>query len=129
MGVSIVYYSDYAVLPSVDAINGISSVENLDIDTGTENVDVFDPGADGSATWHLFVVNGATMTEYTINACWDYSAGTVSFRSTKSDDIGTGTGDLTLAVTMSGASGNVQLAATAASDNWTVKGTRFLITI
>jgi hypothetical protein len=129
MGVSIVYYSSFAMLPSVDAINGIYSVENLDIDTGTENVDLFDPGADGSATWHLFVTNGSTMTEYTINACWDYSAGTVSFRSTKSVDIGTGTGDLTLAVTMSGASGNVQLAATAASDNWTVKGTRFLITI
>jgi len=128
--------SGFTAISIVGALNELklwswASVINLDIDTGTENVDAFDPGADGGATWHVFVTkaDGSTMTEYTVNACWDYSAGTVSFRSEKSVDIGAGTGDLTLAVTMSGAGGNVQLAATAASDNWSVKGIRFFTAI
>jgi hypothetical protein len=93
--------------------------------TGTQVVDSFDPGGeDGMAVWHVAVRSDNSMTEYTINAAWDSGAPEVSYRSAKGVDIGS-TVNLSLAVTISGISGYVQLEASAViSGTWVVKGIR-----
>lgn len=102
-----------------------TNVENTDIDTGTEDIDTFDPGTDGMAIWHCFISDGTNIRQETMIAAWDYSAGTVVFSDPATADIGD-TSNLVLSVDMSGPSGNVRLRAIASSDNWTVKAARLL---
>ncbi len=94
--------------------------ENLDVDTGTENVDTFNPTGDGGCVWHYTVKKDANLRTGTVQAIWDDSAGTVQYTETATPDIGD-TSDLVVSVNMSGALGSVQFQATAASDDWQVK--------
>lgn len=104
-----------------------TDVENLDIDTGTETVDSFSVTSDGMAVWELFVGSGGNIRQHTFKAAWDYSTNDIS---SQSDDYTTNIGDtsdLTLALSMSG--GTITLEATAATDNWVVKGKRMSVTL
>lgn len=102
---------------------GWTTSENTDVDTGTENVDTFDPDGDGAVLWYYSVQNGANHRAGTVTACWDDSAGTASYNDVSTSDIGD-TSPLSLAVDMTGGSGTVRLRATATTDNWIVKVAR-----
>jgi len=108
---------------TVSGSGGWTTSENLDVDTGTENIDTFDPDGDGAVFWYYSVQNGANHRGGTITACWDDSAGTVEYNDVSTSDIGD-TSPLTLSVDMSGGSGTVRLRATATTDNWIVKVAR-----
>jgi hypothetical protein len=106
--------------------SGWTASSNVDVDTGTEIVDSFDPEGDGAVTWHFYVASndGANARAGTIVAHWDDSAG----GDCDINEVNTGsrgdTSPLTLAANMDGAAGNVRLMATATSDNWTVRAIR-----
>lgn len=103
--------------------SGWTTSENVDVDTGTENVDTFDPDGDGAVLWYYSVQNGANHRAGTVTACWDDSAGTAEYNDVSTSDIGD-TSPLSLAVDMTGGSGTVRLRATATTDNWIVKVAR-----
>lgn len=101
----------------------ITPVENLDVDTGTEVVDTI-PLTSGSACfWNYYVKSGTNLRAGTITACWD-SSGNISFTETSTTDLGS-TSDLSLSVAYN--SPNIELQATATSDNWIVKANRELL--
>ena len=102
------------------------STDNI---TADDNADTFDPTADGMCIWHVLVYNSTTpsIAEYTISAVWDYTAGTVEFRSAKTLDIGDTSG-IVLSVTAT-ASTSVELAVDWTSGTWTVKGARYYTTV
>lgn len=102
---------------------GWTTSENTDVDTGTENVDTFDPDGDGSVIWYYSVQNGVNHRAGIVMACWDDSAGTASYSDLSTSDIGD-TSAVTLVVDMTGGSGTVRLKATATTDNWIVKAAR-----
>lgn len=102
-------------------------VENLDIDIGTEDVDSFSVTSDGSGIWEVFVCNGENIRQHTLKAAWNYSSNDITAKSDDSTiDIGDTT-DLVLSLVM--IAGDVKLQATAASDNWVVKGKRMSNTL
>lgn len=104
-----------------------TAIENLDVDTGTEDVDSFAVTSDGMAVWEVFVGSGANVRQHTFKAAWDYSANDITAQSNSSTvDLGD-TSDLVLTVTM--AAGTIKLEATAASDDWVVKGKRMSVTL
>lgn len=91
-------------------------------------VDSFDPAVDGSVMWVFNVTrtdSAGNMTEYTVNAMWDDSAGAASYRSLKSVDIGS-TAGITFNVDMSGATGLVRLNYAITAGTWAVSGTRLI---
>jgi hypothetical protein len=91
-------------------------------------VDSFDPAVDGSVMWVFNVTRtdvDGNMTEYTVNAMWDDSAGAASYRSIKSADIGS-TAGITFNVDMSGATGLVRLNYAITAGTWAVSGTRLI---
>jgi hypothetical protein len=102
-----------------------TEISDVTVNSPTTIVDFFNPNGDGKAVWHLFLMKSNALTEYTVNAAWDDSAGTVSFRSEKSVDLGDPTADIVFSVTMTAALGNVQLLATAATSGWTASGIRY----
>lgn len=91
-------------------------------------VDSFDPAVDGSVMWVFNVTRtdvDGNMTEYTVNAMWDDSAGAASYRLIKSVDIGS-TAGITFNVDMSGATGLVRLNYAITAGTWAVSGTRLI---
>jgi hypothetical protein len=104
-----------------------TDIENLDVDTGTEAVDSFAVTSDGMAVWEVFVGKDGNMRQHTFKAAWDYSENDITAQSDDSTiDIGD-TSDLVLSLSMSG--GTITFSATAATDNWVVKGKRMSVAL
>jgi hypothetical protein len=97
---------------------------NADVDTGTETIDSFDVGDAFGCVWHYTVRSGSNQRSGIIVGSWIASGASVSYFEDSTDDIGD-TDDVTLAVDFSG--GTIRLRATAASDDWTIHGTRYLM--
>jgi hypothetical protein len=112
--------SKLAGIESGAQVNAWQPASNLDIDTGAEVVDSFDPGGDGCVVWHYFVSGSLGKRGGSIGCAWDYTAGTAVSWQSQSQDIGD-TSDVVLSADMDGPSGNVQLVATVASDDWIVR--------
>lgn len=97
--------------------------ENLDIDTGTEVVDNFVASLGSAVEFKYMVKKGTAFRAGAIIAVWD---GT---NAPEHSEVGTtsigDTSDLELNVDFSG--GDIRLTATAASDDWIVKGKRTII--
>lgn len=97
--------------------------ENSDVDTGTETVDSFATSLASGAVFHYTVSNGTAQRSGVFTATW--ISPTVDVSETSTPDIGGSTDDLVLSADIS--SGDVRLRATAASNNWSVVGRRYLI--
>jgi len=101
----------------------MTTFENLDVDTGTENADLFATTLGNSCTWEYHVKNGTNLRAGLITVAWD--ATNISDLSiVDTSDIGD-TSQLTFTADID--SGNVRLRATATTDNWVVKGIRKVI--
>lgn len=95
---------------------------NNDVDVGTENVDSFAISLGTSALWHYTVTNGTAQRSGLFLATWDGTLIDGSEESTP--DISGSTDDLVLSVDIN--AGQVRLRATAASNNWSVSGKRYI---
>ena len=105
--------------------NGGTPVSNSDIDTGTENVDTFPTSSGVGCVWHYTASKGTAYRTGIFTATWNTT--TADGAETSTPDVGGSTDDLVLSVDVS--AGTVRLRATAASDNWSVTATRYLITV
>lgn len=97
--------------------------ENSDVDTGVETVDTFATSLGSGAVWHYTCTNGTAQRSGIFIATWLGATADGSEESTP--DVGGSTADLVLSVDIS--AGVVRLRATAASNNWSVSGRRYLI--
>ena len=97
--------------------------EDTDIDTTTETVDTFATSLGSGSVWHYTVSNGTAQRSGILTATWLGS--TIDCSEGSTPDIGGSTDDLVLSVDIS--AGSVRLRATAASNNWSVVGRRYLI--
>jgi hypothetical protein len=103
-----------------------TTFQNLDVDTSTEVVDSFAVSLSNGAVWEYLIINsgGTALRKGTFSTGWLSDGSEIADGSDVScAEIGD-TSDVVLSVDISG--GNVRLKATAASDNWIVKGTRYL---
>jgi hypothetical protein len=103
-----------------------TAFENSDVDTGTEIVDTFATSLANGVVYHYTVINSAGTAARTgiFKTSW-LSSGTISDGSDESDaGVGVSTDDVTLSCAI--VSGNVRLNATALSNNWIVRGIRYL---
>lgn len=96
--------------------------ENSDVDVGTETADSFATSLASSVLWHYTVTNGTAQRSGLFVATWLGS--TIDGYENSGPDIGGSTSDVVLSVDIS--AGAVRLRATAASNNWTVRGKRYL---
>jgi len=96
-------------------------IENTDVDTGTETVDIFPDTLCKAAFWDYVVSKGANLRSGTVFAAWDSGTDAINYTEVSTPDVGD-TSDLTLAVDIS--SDDVRLRATAASDDWLVETLR-----
>ena len=87
-------------------------------------VNEFNPTDDGFGYWEFMVEDGTNFAQWTVHVVWDDSAGTVSYRTAKTNDIGDTSG-ITFTADMSGATGTVRLMATRTSGTWNVYGVRY----
>lgn len=98
---------------------GWSDASNTDVDIGTETVDSFTPGADGSVVWHYYIGNVTNHRAGTVTAAWDDSENLIVSDEASTSDLGD-TSNLTLNVIMS--AGLISLQATAVTtNNWIVR--------
>jgi hypothetical protein len=97
---------------------------NADVDTGTEDVDTFSSSLADGAIWYYTITNGTARRTGFIMATWDASAADQGPQM-DGPDLGGSTADVTVSVDLS--AGTIRLRATTLSDNWTVRGTRYLI--
>ena len=105
--------------------SGGTPVSNTDIDTGTENVDSFATSLGVGCIWHYTASKGTAYRTGIFTATWNTT--TADGAETSTPDVGGSTDDLVLSVDLS--AGTVRFRATAASDNWSVTATRYLITV
>lgn len=98
-----------------------TTFQNLDVDTGTEDVDTFDASLAYGVVWEVVVRKGTNRRKVRIDATWEGT--NTNFGQSNVIDIGTI--NVTLSVDISG--GNVRLRATATTDDWIVSGNRTLI--
>lgn len=104
--------------------NGGTPVSNSDI-TGTENVDTFPTSSGVGCVWHYTASKGTAYRTGIFTATWNTT--TADGAETSTPDVGGSTDDLVLSVDVN--AGTVRLRATAATDNWSVVATRYLITV
>lgn len=105
-----------------DTGGGGETFSNVDVDTGTEDVDSFAYTLADGAVWHYVITDGTNYRAGIITCTWNGTD--VVGSETSSGELGD-TSDVTLDVIID--TGNVKLQATAASDNWSVTGTRYFI--
>jgi uncharacterized phiE125 gp8 family phage protein len=117
----------------------IATVSNTDVDTGTETIDTFaDTLADG-AYWDYVVKKGANLRAGRVTATWDADTDAVAYKdyaTGDSDEDGVVFGDTVSQVGSTAGvvfsvdinSDMVRLRCTVPSDDWSVTGTRKLIT-
>jgi hypothetical protein len=103
---------------------GTKSVENTDVDTGTEDVDTFADTVAKGATWSYYVSNGTNHRGGMVIASWNATTDTITFTDIATADQGD-TSDLEFTVDIS--TNTVRFRAVAASDNWNVQAERKLI--
>jgi len=96
--------------------------QNSDIDIGTETVDSFATSLGSGVVWHYTVSNGTAQRSGIFTSTW---LATIDSSEQSTPDIGASTDDLVLSADIS--AGSVRLRATAASNNWSVTGRRYLI--
>jgi len=97
--------------------------ENIDVDTGTEDVDTFATTLGDACTWFYKVKKSTNVRAGTITVAWEgTNIGTPAI--TQTTDLGD-TSDLTFDVDIN--SGNVRLRATAVSDDWVVGVNRMVL--
>lgn len=92
--------------------------------SATGTVNEFNPTDDGFGYWEFMVEDGTNFAQWTVHIVWDDSAGSVSYRTAKTNDIGDTSG-ITFTADMSGATGTVRLRATRTSGTWNVYGVRY----
>jgi len=97
--------------------------ENSDIDIGTETVDSFATSLGSGVVWHYTASNGTAQRSGIFTSTW--LATTLDSSEQSTPDINASTDDLVLSADIS--AGSVRLRATAASNNWSVVGRRYLI--
>jgi uncharacterized phiE125 gp8 family phage protein len=117
----------------------VATVSNTDIDTGTETVDTFaDITADG-CYWDYVVKKGANLRAGRVTATWDAGTDAVAYKDSATgdtDEDGVVFGDVVSEVGSTAGvvfsvdinSDMVRLRCTVPSDDWSVSGTRKLIT-
>jgi len=99
-------------------------VSNIDIDTGTENVDSF-PDINGKgAFWSYIVSSGANLRSGIIMASWDAGTNAVVYTESSTGDVGDTSG-VSFSVDIN--ADNVRLRCTVGSDNWAVYAIRTLL--
>lgn len=96
--------------------------ENDDVDVGTETVDSFATSLGSSALFHYTATNGTAQRSGMFLATWLGALIDGSEESTP--DVGGSTDDLVLSVDIN--AGQVRFRATAASNNWSVSGKRYI---
>jgi hypothetical protein len=106
------------------SISGFVTIENTDIDIGTETVDTFSDTTGDSAVWDFVVKSGTNLRAGTLIAVWEATGDTVEYTEYSTKDIGN-TNPLILSVDID--SDNVRLRATATTDNWSVKARRQIL--
>lgn len=104
--------------------NEFTTVENADIDSPSEVIDSFADTTCDSAVWFYRVKKGTNYRSGLINAVWNATADTVKYRNISTADLGDTT-DVVMSVSIS--SNNVQLIATVASNDWSIKTKRLFI--
>ncbi len=97
--------------------------ENSDVDVGTETIDSFATSLGSGVVWHYTVSNGTAQRSGIFTSTW--LATTLDSSEQSTPDINASTDDLVLSADIS--AGSVRLRATAASNNWSVTGRRYLI--
>lgn len=103
--------------------NAGTPFENSDVDAGTETVDTFATSLGSGVVWHYTVSNGTAQRSGIFVATW--TGASIDGTETSTPDVGGATDDIVLSVDIS--AGNARLRATAASNNWSISGRRYLI--
>jgi hypothetical protein len=98
-----------------------TTFENIDLDTGTEDVDVFDASLAHGVEWDVVIRKGINRKRAKIGATWEG----ININWDQFNTIELGTIDVTFDVDING--GNVRLRGIATSDDWIVSGNRTLI--
>lgn len=108
-------------------IAGGTTIENTDIDTGTEDVDTFADTLGSAAIWEYSVVNGAgdASRSGTLYVTWLATPNTISDLTEEIKCSIGDTDDLTFSVDIN--TDNVRLRATVSTDNWVVRAQRRVI--
>ena len=102
---------------TINTIAKISTSENVDVDTGIEDVDTFATTDGNACEWLVRIDNGSSFRTSKVIAAWD--GVNIDFSETSTNDVGTGTVDVTLSVDIN--AGNVRLRGTASTNNWDIK--------
>ena len=98
---------------------------NVDVDTGTEDIDTFaDTEGHGGVRWDYVVKNGVNLRKGSIQAVWDNTGDTINHIE---DYVEVGSTEAELVFNVIIDTNVVKLQATATSDNWEVYVKRLLV--
>lgn len=111
--------------PGANGKDASVSFANSDVDTPSEVIDSFATSLSNGVRWEYTIINGAgtALRKGSISAGWLTSGAVESGAEITATEIGDTSG-VTLSVDING--GNVRLIATVTSNDWSIKGKRYL---